>query len=75
MDRDLLLLAGLICIPLAVVSLVSAWADQRRPYVGLGVLVAGAGVAAWAHLTHPEDGYSLRSLPNVLLETLAQMWF
>ena len=75
MDRDLLLLAGLICIPLAVVSLVSAWADQRRPYVGLGVLLAGTGVAAFAHLTHPGGGYTLSGLPEVLLETLARMWF
>lgn len=75
MDRDLLLLAGVICVPLAVVSLVSAWADQRRPVVGLVVLAAGLGVAGWAHLTHPQGGYTLAGLPNVLLETLARLWF
>jgi hypothetical protein len=71
MDRDLLLLAGLICVPLAVVALVSAWADRRRPWAGLLVLCLGLGVALWAHLTHPTGGYTLDGLPDVMLETIA----
>jgi hypothetical protein len=71
MDRDLLLLAGLICLPLAVVALVSAWADRRRPWVGGVVLSMGLGVVLWAHLTHPGGGYSFGTLPDVVLETIA----
>lgn len=74
MDRDLLFLVGLAFVPLAFVALVSAWADRRFPWAALILLATGAGVAGWAHLTHPGAGYDWRMVPDLALHTLARYW-
>ena len=45
MDTGIIFLLGVYLVPLALVSAVSAWADGRRPYVALGLGVAGVGLA------------------------------
>ncbi len=72
MDRDLLLLMGLAFLPLAFVALVSAWADRRRPWAALILVLMGGGMAGWAHLTHPEGGYEPADLPALALEVAAR---
>ncbi|GAB4266811.1 MAG: hypothetical protein Kow0013_16190 [Pararhodobacter sp.] len=74
MDRDLLLLVGLVFLPLAFVALVSAWADRRRPWAGLMLAALGLGVAGWAHLTNPAGPYDWRTLPQIATETVARYW-
>ncbi|MCB1406974.1 MAG: hypothetical protein KDK01_12155 [Rhodobacteraceae bacterium] len=74
MDRDLLLLVGLLFLPLAFVALVSAWADRRRPWAALILLAMGLGLAGWAQLTHPGGGYDWRMLPQIAVETVARYW-
>ena len=74
MDRDLLLLVGLVFLPLAFVALVSAWADRRRPWAALILLAIGLGLAGWAHLTHPGGGYDWRTLPHIAAQTVARYW-
>lgn len=74
MDRDLLLLVGIIFLPLAFVALVSAWADRRRPWAALILAVIGGGLVAWAHLTHPGGGYDWQSLPDIAVQTIGRYW-
>mgnify|MGYP003644801766 FL=1 len=74
MDRDLLLLVGLIFLPLAFVALVSAWADRRMPWAALILLFLGLGLAGWAQFTHPAGGYDLRILPTIAAETVGRYW-
>ena len=74
MDRDLLLVAGLVFLPLAFVAFVAAWADRRRPLAGLILLAMGAAMIGWAQLTHPGGGYDWRALPEVALETIARLF-
>jgi len=75
MERDLILLTGLVFLPLAFVAFVSAWADRRRPVPGLILLVMGAGMAGWAHLSHPDGGYEWRELPDMALQMLARILY
>lgn len=74
LDRDLLFLIGLIFGPLAFVALVSAWADRRVPWAAGILLVIGAGLAAWAHLTHQGAGYHWQDVPDLLAETVGRYW-
>ncbi|WP_417587684.1 hypothetical protein [Pararhodobacter oceanensis] len=74
MDRDLLFLLGLAFVPLALVALVSAWADRRAPWAALIVGVMAAGLIGWAYLTHPEGGYIWREVPDLAVETLGRYW-
>jgi len=75
MERDLVLLAGLLFLPLAFVAFVSAWADRRRPVPGLILLAMGLGMAGWAHLTHPGGGYQREDVPQIALEMLARLLY
>ncbi len=73
MDLDLIFLVGLVFLPLAFVALVSAWADRRRPWAALILLVIGVGVAGWAYVQNP-GGYDWREIPHLTLETIARYW-
>ncbi|WP_323037646.1 hypothetical protein [Pararhodobacter sp.] len=74
MDRDLLLLVGLVFLPLAFVALVSAWADRRRPWAALILLVIGGALVGWAQTTHPGGGYDWRTLPDLAAQTIGRYW-
>jgi len=73
MERDLLLLAGLVFLPMALLAFVSAWADRRWPVPGLILLALGLGMAGWAHLTHPDGGYQWHQIPDIALGMLARL--
>lgn len=75
MERDLILLAGLLFLPLAFVAFVSAWADRRRPVPGVILLVLGLGMAGGAHLTHPGGGYVWAEVPEIALGLLARLLY
>ncbi|MCC5970771.1 MAG: hypothetical protein JJU15_12555 [Pararhodobacter sp.] len=75
MERDVILLAGLLFLPLAFVAMVSAWADRRRPVPGLILLVMGLGMVGWAHLTHPAGGYDWQNIPDLALQMLARLLY
>lgn len=74
MDRDMLFLIGVVFLPLAFVALVAAWADRRFPWAALILTLSGLGLSGWAHLTHPGEGYSWHTLPDMAAETVARYW-
>lgn len=73
MDRDLFLLLGLAFLPMALVALVAAWADRRRPMAALIVLAMGVGMMGYAQFTHPDGGYDWREVPMLAVETLGRL--
>lgn len=73
MERDLLLLIGLVFLPLAFVAFMSAWADRRRPVPGLILLAMGCAMVGWAHFTHPGGGYEPADIPTIALEMLGRL--
>jgi hypothetical protein len=72
MDGDLIIVAGLAMLMLSIPSAVSAYADGRRPWVALVVMIAGAGVLIWGWGTHPAD-MSLAEVPHVIIRVLARV--
>lgn len=73
MERDLVLVLGLACVPLAFVALVAAWADRRRPWAALILGAMALGMAGWAQFTHPEGGYDWRSVPVIAIEAVGRL--
>ncbi len=72
MDRDLVLLIGLVFVPLAFVALMAAWAERRWPIPGLILLAMAGGMIGWAQVTHPGGGYDWREVPVIALTTLSR---
>jgi len=72
MTPDQLPVLGLFLASCAVLSLFSAYADSRRPYVG-GVLVAAAlGVLLLGNARQP-GGYDPRDVPDAIYGVLADL--
>jgi len=74
MDTDLALVLGLALAVLSIPSIVSAFADSRPPRVSIITVVIAAGLVVYAFLAHP-DGYSLRDIPNAIVNVIARYKF
>ncbi|EAQ03702.1 hypothetical protein OB2597_10681 [Pseudooceanicola batsensis HTCC2597] len=72
MDNDLILVAGLVVLMLAIPSAVSAFADRRPPWTALVVIILGAGVVAFAWQGHPA-GMTLAEVPQAIFRVLARV--
>ncbi|MCC5959128.1 MAG: hypothetical protein JJU08_07280 [Rhodobacteraceae bacterium] len=66
-------LLGVYLVPLALVSALSAWADNRKPVLGGILLLGSAGLLAWVWVQRPEGMYSLRDIPELTVALAAQM--
>ena len=72
MDSDLLLVIGLVLAALAIPSIVSAFADGRRPRVAAVTVVAGAIMVLAAIATYP-GGYRLQDIPLAITRVVARV--
>lgn len=73
MDYATLFLMGVYLIPLAVLSALSAWVDDRRPVLGM-VLLAGAGaLLGWVWQARPEGLYPIREIPELTVALAARI--
>ena len=73
MDLETIFLLGVYLLPLALLSLVKAWTDERRPVVAL-LLGAGAAVCFAYVARIREDGlFSLREIPELTFELAARL--
>lgn len=73
MDHATLFLMGVYLIPLAVLSALSAWVDERRPVLGM-VLLAGAGaLLGWVWRARPEGLYPIREIPELTVALAARI--
>lgn len=72
MDADLIIVAGLVMLMLSIPSAVSAYADGRRPWVAMIVILAGAAVFYWGWDNHTAD-MSVAEVPHVIIRVLARV--
>lgn len=75
MASGTLFVFGFLLLPLATISLLSAWADGRRPYVGAGLLLVSAGLIGFVQLLHPGGGHALADLPDLTLRIIAGIFY
>ncbi len=71
-DTDLFVVVGLMVAALSLPSALSAFVDERRPYVALLVIALGAimvGLGIYA----AQGNYSLARVPHSFVEILARM--
>ncbi len=69
MDFDLIFVAGLIAAAFSVPTIIAALTDKRKPRLGLLLLVAGLGGAAYAVYTDPET-YTVEAIPDVFVRVV-----
>ncbi|MEI4471472.1 hypothetical protein [Frigidibacter sp. MR17.24] len=72
MDPDRLLVFGAVIFVMGIPALVSAWTDERHPWVAGLAFLTGAGLIGLAWYTSP-DGYRLSELPHVFYGTIGGM--
>ena len=72
MQSDLFLVIGLIIAALALVALLSAYSDGRRPRVGAVMVLMAAGMIGLALYTNPA-GYSLAEIPDVFIRVAGHL--
>ena len=71
MDPDLALTLGLLIAALSIPSIMSAMSDGRAPRASaLTVLIAGGLIIYAVRETH--GGYSLKRIPDVIVEVAAR---
>lgn len=73
MDHEIVFLLGVYVLPLAFVSLVSAWAGGRRPWVALGLGSLGVGLITWVAFHREGGAYALRDIPDMSVMLVAQL--
>lgn len=74
MDNDLFYLIGVGFIPLAFVAFVAAWADRRRPWAGLILLVLALGLIIAMRILNGDGAYGLSELPDLFMTTARRYW-
>ncbi|KUF10419.1 hypothetical protein AVJ23_12805 [Pseudoponticoccus marisrubri] len=57
---------------MAVPSLISAWADRRRPWTGVIVALMAAALIGWA-VTRKPGGYTLAQVPEAIYTVIARL--
>ena len=71
MDTDLIIVVGIVCIVLAVPSLLSSWVDGSPPRAG-AILVLIGGVLIVVALTQHGRGYSFGEMPGVFKRVISR---
>ena len=73
MDHVTAFLLAVYLIPLGLVSLASAWVDNRKPYVGVTLWLAALGLFAWVALTRPEGLFAVGEIPDLTISVVARL--
>ncbi|GAA6195680.1 hypothetical protein [Pseudophaeobacter sp.] len=73
MDTDLALILGIALGGLSIPSILSAVSETQPPRVPSLFLLAGAGLIAYAMLSHP-GGYRLEQIPDVFFSVLGRLF-
>lgn len=73
MDHETAFLLGVYLLPLGLVSLASAWTENRRPYVGVLLWLAAAGLFAYVGLSRAEGLFALRDIPDLTIQLVARI--
>jgi hypothetical protein len=70
-DTDLFVVVGLLVAALSLPSALSAFADERFPYVALLVIALGLGTVT-VGIYGAQGGYTLARVPHSFVEILAR---
>lgn len=73
MDAETLFLLGVYLAPLGFVSLIGAWANNRRPVLAIILLLASAAVIAFVALTSDDGVFALREIPDMTIALIARV--
>ncbi|MGY6706181.1 hypothetical protein [Roseinatronobacter sp.] len=73
MELETLFLLGVYLLPLAMVSAMAAWTDNRKPVLGLLLLLCSGGLLAWVWVQRPEGMFALREIPELTVGLAAQV--
>ncbi len=71
MDPDLLLVAGIVLVLLALPALLSAFSESRAPRLATILALTGGAFVVVAVRNHPA-GYSLGEMPDVFLRVIGR---
>lgn len=72
MDSDVIMVTGIVVLMLSIPSAVASFADGRRPWIALLVIVIGGGILGWGWIHHPET-MSLGEIPHVIVRVMARI--
>ncbi|MBR3371592.1 MAG: hypothetical protein IKG52_13275 [Rhodobacteraceae bacterium] len=73
MELENVFLLGVYLLPLAMVSAMAAWTDNRKPVLGLVLLICSAGLLAGVWVQRPEGLYPLRDIPELTVALAARL--
>ena len=73
MDYATLFLLGVYLGPLAFVSFVSAWAEGRKPVIGIVLAAASTCLIVFVAVARPEGLYPLSDIPEITTALIARM--
>ncbi|MFN4057633.1 MAG: hypothetical protein ACK4HW_05550 [Roseinatronobacter sp.] len=73
MDHVTAYLLAIYLIPLGLVSMASAWVDNRRPYLGALLWLAAGGIFVWVAATRPEGLFAFSEIPNLTISLVARL--
>jgi hypothetical protein len=73
MDHETAFLLAVYLLPLGLVSFASAWAENRRPYVGAVLWVGAAGLFVYVLQTRPEGLFALSEIPDLTIQLVARV--
>ena len=71
MDTDLALILGIVLGGLSIPSILSAISETRPPRMSSLLLLAAAGLIAYAMMSRP-GGYRLEQIPDVFFSVLGR---
>ncbi len=71
MDAETLFLLGVYLVPLGFVSLIGAWANNRRPVLAIILLLVSGAVIAYVALTREGGIFALRDIPDMTIALIA----
>jgi hypothetical protein len=73
MDHETAFLLAVYLLPLGLVSFASAWAENRRPFVGGVLWLGAAGLFVYVAQTRPEGLFALREIPDLTIQLVARI--
>ncbi len=73
MSHELIFLGALGLLLMAFVSVVGAWTNNRKPFVGVILGATGAALLAMIHFDRAAGLYSFDEVPDIVVRAVASL--
>lgn len=73
MDFEIVFLLAIYLLPLAFVSLVGAWAANRKPWLAATLALWSAGMLVYVHVTRDDGLFAWRDIPELTVTMIARV--